>query len=110
MESLSKRKRNPLCFIEVVDVPLGTQPDEIERKVEDSYACIQDACEEGKFVPLSTQQSVHTYSRETIGETGSKIIQEHLVFVITAHIISHEELGKRQRLQQLGGPNGSQRG
>lgn len=110
MEILSKRKRDPLCFIEVIDVPLGIRPDIIEERVEEAYAVIQTACEEGEFVPLSTQQSVHTYSRETIGEAGAKIIQEHIVFVITAHIISHEELGKRQRLQQLGGPNGSQRG
>ena len=109
MEILSKKKKEPLCFIEVIDVPLGSLPEEIESRVEAAYAGIQDACEEGKFVPLSTQQSVHTYSRETNGETGSKIIQEHIVFVITAHIISHEELGKRQRMQQLGGPNGSQR-
>lgn len=110
MEMIGKRKKDPLCFIEVVDVPLGTPPDEIEQKVEESYASIQDACEEGKYIPLSTQQSVHTYSRETIGESGSKVIKEHIVFVITAHIISHEELSKRQRMQQLGGPNGGPRG
>lgn len=106
MEILSK-KRDPLCFIEMVDVPLGSPPEEIEEKVERAYSIIQDACEDGKYVPLSTQQSVHTYSRVTVGDTGSKIIQEHIVFVITAHIISHEELARRQRLQQLGGPNGN---
>ena len=109
MESV-KKKRDPLCFVEVADVLLGANPADIEEQVEAAYAVIQDACDDGKYIPLSTQQSVHTYSREAIGETGSKIIQQHLVFVITAHIISHEELGKRQRLQQLGGPNGSQRG
>lgn len=110
MEILSKKKKDPLCFIEVVDLSLGCPPEEIEEKVEAAYALIQECCEEGKYIPLSTQQSVHTYSREAVGESGSRIIQEHIVFVITAHIISHDELGKRQRLQQLGGPNGSQRG
>ena len=110
MEILSNKKRDPLCFIEVVDAPLGTDPAEIEEKVERAYSLIQDACEVGKYVPLSTQQSVHIYDKETIGDSGSKVLEAHIVFVVTAHIISHEELGKRQRLAQLGGPNGSQRG
>ena len=45
MEILSKKKRDPLCFIEVVDVSLGTDPVEIEEKVERAYSLIQDACD-----------------------------------------------------------------
>jgi hypothetical protein len=104
MESL-KKKRDPLCFIELVDVPLGTDPAEIEEKVERAYSLIQDACEDGKYIPLSTQQTVHTYDKEMAGTLGSKTVEAHIVFVITAHIISHDELARRQRLQQLGGNN-----
>jgi len=106
MESL-KKKRDPLCFIEVIDLPLSTPPNEIEEKVECAYSLIQDACEDGKYVPLSTQQSVHTYDKEMLNVAGSSVVEAHIVFVITAHIISHEELARRQRLQQLGGPNGN---
>jgi septation ring formation regulator EzrA len=107
MESLKKR-RDPLCFIEVIDVPLGIDPHEIEEKVEQAYADIQDGCETGKYVPISTQQTVHTYAKL---DKATGTLEEHIVFVLTAHIISHEELSKRQRLAQLGGaPNPVQRG
>jgi hypothetical protein len=106
MESL-KKKRDPLCFVEIVDVSLGTDPMVIEEEVERAYSLIQDACEDGKYVPLSTQQSVHTYDKEMLNVAGSSVVEAHIVFVITAHVISHEELSRRQRLQQLGGPNGN---
>jgi len=109
MESV-KKKRDPLCFIEVIDVPLGIAPEQIEEKVEEAYASIQDACETGKYIPISTQQTVHTYGKMVDSEKGFQTVEEHIVFVLTAHIISHDELAKRQRLAQLGGNhNGPQR-
>jgi len=102
-----KKKRDPLCFIEVIDVPLGIAPEQIEEKVEEAYASIQDACETGKYIPISTQQTVHTYSKY---DPEKSHLVEHIVFVLTTHIVSHDELAKRQRLAQLGGNhNGPQR-
>jgi len=107
MESV-KKSRDPLCFVEVVDVPLGADPGVIEDSVEDAYSVIQDECESMKLIPISTQQTVHTYSKLN---AGTNTYEEHIVFVLTAHVISHEELARRQRLAQLGGnPNGSHRG
>ena len=121
METI-KKKRDPLCFIEVVDIPLGTDPEEIERRVEASYSEIQDACENGHFVAISSQQTVHTYSKLVEEEPGLvaaqeggnapsfRTLQEHIVFVLTVHIISQDELQRRQRLSQLGGNHSGPRG
>ena len=108
-----KKKRDPLCFIEIVDVPLGTDPELIEQRVEEAYSELQDACENGHFVAISSQQTVHTYSKLLEG-TGDRDpinrIEEHLVFVLTVHIISQDELQRRQRLSQLGGNHSGPRG
>ena len=105
-----KKKRDPLCFVEVVDLPLSLESEVIEERIELAYADIQDSCETGGYVPLSTQQTVHTYSKLVRG-IGQEVdyAQEHIVVTITVHIITHEELQRRQRLNQLGGNNGGPR-
>ena len=93
-----KKKRDPLCFVEVVDLPLSMKSEDIEDRVELAYAGIQDSCETGGYVPLSTQQTVHTYSKLVRGIGGeAESVQEHIVITITVHIITHEELQRRQR-------------
>ena len=100
-----EKKRNPLCFVEVIDRPLSIGSEEIERWVNGAYAAIQEACEHGGLIPLSTQQTVHTYTKH-----DGLNRHEHIVFVLTVHIVTGEELQKRQRLAELGGGAGNRNG
>ena len=105
----TKEKRAPLCFVEVIDVPLSSGSEVIETMVEAAYVRIQEDCEEGGYIPLSAQQTVHTYTEYKDGNP----LCERIVFVLTAQIVTQEELQRRQRLAQIGGggnQNGPRRG